>query len=110
MNKVYAEITIRPHHSGFGMYETDPNSSQEESWEDKQDLLNEIKDAISSDGAKIYKLGIDELPEQVRDIRGAIYNEPTYVFAIVWPEDHPDFPGGLQYIGIEELTTEGEDS
>jgi hypothetical protein len=45
----------------------------------------------------LYELGVDELPDDIEDIRGRIYGAPARVFG--WLDEQ----GGAQYAGIVEL-------
>lgn len=107
MSKVYAEVTIHPHHAGFSMWERHPNAP-EEYYDDFDDLLAEIRSAVKADGGQLFELGVDELPEEIEDIRGAIYGEPDRVYAIWWEDQDP--PGfrfhSLTYFGIDSFTEE----
>lgn len=90
---IYKETIITVHDSGFGMYEAGEYNG--DGWNDKQDLLLEIRSNVWN----LYVLGKDELPEDIEDIRGKIYNEPGLVFAT-------ENEYGIQYGGIEEFEIE----
>ena len=94
--KIYTQVCIIPHHSGFGMFQIgEVQISQENSWAYFDDLIQSIRqntfscekleDALQDEEFK--KLGIE-------DINGRIYNQPSNIYAIIDDYKH------LQYIGI----------
>ena len=89
---MYQEVTVTPHHAGFGEWQVGEGG---ELWVDTEDLLNAIREAIctTNQGGDIYELGSDELPASVEDIRGRIHNEPARIFAAV-------IEGEVTYFGI----------
>lgn len=89
----YKETTIRPAHSGFGMYQTGEFNGDR--YADLSDLIGE---AISNVG-EVFELGVDELPDGVEDIRGQIYNQPKYVFAYM-------DCGEVAYFGVDTFEEE----
>ncbi|MCP3885121.1 MAG: hypothetical protein GY700_06535 [Propionibacteriaceae bacterium] len=95
MTTKYHEITIAPHHSGFGMWQAGIPCGL--AWDDADDLLTEI---IASFPGDVYELGIAELPSGVTNICGSIYDEPSRVFALVADEDD-----AVTYCGIDEVTS-----
>lgn len=98
----YAEVGIRPHYAGFGEYNRDPNAGDPYPG-DAEDLLIEIRNSLM-EGEELYELGVDELPDAVKDIRGLIHNEPERVFAVFRPEQDPnDFSNPVNYFGIEKV-------
>jgi hypothetical protein len=86
---MYTEVTIQPAHAGFGLWEADAAYSYE--WESTEDLVAEM----GGPEWDVLELGVDALPEGVKDIRGLILDEPDRVFAIVWDD------GFVQYTGIQ---------
>lgn len=99
--KIYTEVTIRPHHSDFRMYEAgEINCSPENSYADYFNLLQEA----SSAGIEMIPL-VEALQEKefqaagIEDIHGRIYRQPTHLFASL-----DQTPAGLQviYHGIDE--------
>jgi len=88
------ETVIQHHYAGFGMYQIGEYNGDR--WEDKDDLISEIRNNVN----ELYILGEDELPEEIEDIRGKIYNEPEIVFAYV------DKFGDVHYGGIGEFEEE----
>jgi hypothetical protein len=91
MKKYYMETVINSHHSGFGLYQTGEYNGDQ--WEDKDDLLSEIRSNVG----EVYILGEDELPKEIEDIRGKIYDEPETVFAFI------DQYNSIYYGGIGEF-------
>jgi len=94
---IYTEVTIVPHHAGFGMYQRgEVQSGPETSYAFEADLLEiiaqnseevlPIEEAITS--ADFIAMGVE-------DIRGKIYNQPSKVFARI-------ARGELSYFGIVE--------
>lgn len=94
LKKYYMEVVIIPHYSGFGMYQI--GEFKGEKWEDKDDLLQEIRNNVD----ELYILGEDELPEEIEDIRGKIYGEPEIVYA--WINRYNE----VYYGGISEFEKE----
>lgn len=91
---MYAETTINPCSSGFGMYQTGEYNGDQ--WENESDLIAEMESNYN-----LFELGIDELPEGMEDIRGNIHNEPTRVFGFI-----EDIGGGENeafYVGVSEI-------
>ena len=91
---MYYLVTIKPHHAGFNLYDA---IIHDEGWSDADELL-----IWARDGAEWYELGVDELPPEIDDIRGQIYNEPDRVFAMFDDEDQP------VYVGIDEAEDTSE--
>lgn len=52
-----------------------------------------IRTSAVPDG-RVYELGIDDIPDGIVDIRGAIHGEPPRVFAVVSPDEC------ITYLGI----------
>ena len=104
----YREISIKAHHSGFGMYEAEnPNSAEGDLYAYEEDLLSEISRNL---GVEIYPLDEPEqLPTDIEDIRGNIYNEPDRVFAYRDSQGFYDENGNatesINYFGISEVET-----
>jgi hypothetical protein len=69
--------------------------SNGEIWDEEGDLLDAMRDAIAP--ADLYELGVDELPDDIEDIRGRIQGEPARVFA--WLDEE----GGAHYTGIVQV-------
>jgi hypothetical protein len=94
---IYTEVTIAPHHAGFGMYQRgEVQSGPETSCAFESDLIGRIaenSDEILSIEEAIVDAGF--IAAGVEDIRGKIYNEPSKVFARL---DR----GDLSYFGIVE--------
>lgn len=80
---MYYEVTIQPATGEFGEWQVSPVNG--EGWQDKDDLLDAMRDGVESTGSEFYVLGEDELPENVEDIRGSIHNEPDMVVAMYDP-------------------------
>jgi hypothetical protein len=95
--KIYTEIFIRPHHSGFGMYQVgELQISPQTSWADYSDLRFAI--AQNSDAMLELSEALDDPEFQeagVEDISGRIYDEPNTLFARI-------YKGELSYFGIVE--------
>jgi len=72
---MYHEITIKPTSGGFGEYEAGTELS--DGWADETDLHHEMAGNVD----EMVELGVDEIPEEVEDIRGRIRNAPDRVFA-----------------------------
>jgi hypothetical protein len=87
----WAEVPIKPHYAGFGMWQADRNAAEYE-WDDAETLIQEIRSNIN---AEIYELGKDELPPEIEDIRGSVYEEPDRILAYV------DEDGHVWYIGVD---------
>ena len=88
---MYHETTIS-RSGGFSEWQTNPTSG-EAGWEDDNDLEAEMR---ANCAGTLYELGVDDLPSQVEDIRGAIHEEPWRVFAAVYDD------GSVSYHGIVE--------
>lgn len=83
-------VSISPSSTGFPEYQCVVN---DESWDDKNDLLLEIE----ADGHSVHCINdVDVEPDGVEDIRGRIHSEPDSVYAI-YDNDHP-----VSYFGILE--------
>ena len=83
---MYNIFTIKPHHSGFDMWQADMWDEQYEEYSDALDTYELIE--ITDDT-------LDELSEQgLEDIRGRVYDEPARIFAMA-----DDF-GDKYYYGI----------
>lgn len=95
--KTYTEVSITPHHSGFGMFQTgELQISPETSWADYSDLKFAI--AQNSDAMLELSEALEDPEFQeagVEDISGHIYNEPDTLFARI-------HKGTLNYFGIVE--------
>jgi hypothetical protein len=80
---MYRIDPIKSHHAGFGMYQQDTTKvSADEMYCSEQDAIQ-----YGTDCYEVYKLGADELPDGVEDIRGRIYGEsggeaPTVYYGI----------------------------
>lgn len=94
----YIEVVIRPHHSGFGMWERiNPTISPDNVWRNDSDLIQEMNNNLCLeflDDALKYpefiKLGIE-------DIRDNIYGgNPDKIFVYVAGDQ-------IYYTGIEEV-------
>ncbi len=59
----------------------------------------EFVDEMRMEGYHPYRLGLDELPEGVEDIRGRIADQPSHVYALV--DDSND---QILYVGLVEFT------
>ncbi len=92
---MYVEVSINPKWSGFGEYEVHLNRGENE-FEDIHELEDAMLHSAWEQHGELYKLGTDELPEGVKDIRGLIHNEPKHVYVMV-------FDSGWNYFGIEEV-------
>lgn len=89
----YKECRIKPSAGGFGAYEADESTGVV--WDDEGELLDALRDGIAA--AELYELGVDDLPDDLEDIRGRIHNEPVRVFG--WLDEQ----GGAQYAGIVQV-------
>lgn len=98
---MYTEVDIQPMWSGFGEWEARPMDLPVEDLAEDVELLEQaIEEAlIDYPYGTLYKLGRDELPEEVEDIRGLIHNEPPHVYAIVFEEENLL----VRYFGIEQV-------
>ena len=92
--KKYQETTIKPASGGFGMYESNQDSS--ELWDNEYDLEQAMYEGSRNE---LYELGVDDLPEGIEDIRGNIYNQPSRIFGYL--QD-----GTAYYCGIIEIEKE----
>jgi hypothetical protein len=95
----WAEVPIKPHHAGFGMWQADRTAAEYE-WDDAETLIQEIRSNIS---AEVYELGKDELPPEVEDIRGSVYEEPDRILAYV------DGDGHVWYVGVDSRVNHTDD-
>ncbi len=91
---MFAETTIKPCSSGFGMYE--PGEYNGDKWEDETDLINEMGSNV-----ELFELGTDELPEGMDDIRGNIRNEPDRVFGYLYETGGGEIE--VYYVGVSEI-------
>lgn len=102
--KVYTEVTITPHHAGFGMFQRgELQVSLENSFKYKEDIICLISDL----GIKIAPLSWalknkEFLDMGVEDIRGRIYNEPANIYVILKDESDDPNDSKFEYMGIEE--------
>jgi hypothetical protein len=87
MSDLAYSVGITPAHSGFGMWDVCPNHGDVQT---SADFFNEID-------SPFYELGKDDLPAEIEDIRGNIYDEPSRVFAVI-------NPWGVEYFGVEEAS------
>lgn len=103
---IYFEITIAPHHAGFGMYQLgERHFSPESAYADESDLLSEIE---------VSFLPLDEaltdpnfIVAGVEDIRGKIDGgDPEQIFANI--QDEPDNTQSIHYFGIESAEVPAE--
>jgi len=95
--KIYTAVSIAPHHSGFGMYQTgELQVSPQTSYADFGDLCFEIAQNSDAMGYLSQALEDEEFVNAgVEDISGRIYNEPEKLFAQI-------NDGELHYFGIVE--------
>jgi hypothetical protein len=95
--KIYTEVSIRPHHSGFGMFQTgELQVSPQASWADYGDLRFEI--CQNSEAMLELSEALDDPEFQeagVEDISGRIQNQPDHLFARI-------NDGTINYFGIVE--------
>lgn len=93
---MFCEISIIPNASGFNGYHTEECGIEYEYYED---LIWDMRNACHLHGYALYQLGIDMLPEDVPDIRGSIENEPSIIFAVVYPDYNlkPTYHGIIEY-------------
>jgi hypothetical protein len=75
------QISINP--SASGEYQVNPNFG---------DLMDDA-DILNSVDGDLYRLGVDDLPDNVEDITGKIHDEPDQVYAVV--SEH-----GVSYFGL----------
>jgi hypothetical protein len=96
--KMLLECVIEPHHEGFGMYQVvEGDAYYADNRQYESDVLS---------NTDFYTLD-SNLPEDIEDIRGCIYNEPDYVYAI----RQQDSQGGyIQYVGLVEVEVEDEEA
>ncbi len=92
----YVWCSVQPHHAGFGMYQSIPGDGR---WDDADFMLGEIGNSVD----QVLELGVDDLPEDVEDIRGKIYNEPGRMFAAHDTD-------GWFYFGVKELEYDEEET
>jgi hypothetical protein len=76
MTDWYVCVSIDPAPGGFGEW----NAQQ---IEDDAPLYPFEDDIYGEAQGDVYKLGVDDLPEGMEDIRGNIHDEPDAVFAVV---------------------------
>lgn len=88
---MYKECVISPHHSGFEMFQCGEYNGPE--WANENDLINEMR----NNEFELYELGVDDLPTNIVDIRGSIYNEPNRIFGYI------DHQGITRYVGISDF-------
>lgn len=106
--KVVLECRITPHSNGYwqaGEYDEVWYESEHSVIEKDGDLIKEyLSELPSRSGRQIYVLGEDDLPDEIEDIRGVIYEEPPTVYAYV------EKTGKAQYWGLweQELETNEE--
>jgi hypothetical protein len=95
--KIYTEVSILPHHSGFGMFQTgELQVSPQTSWADYGDLRFEI--CQNSEAMLELSEALDDPEFQeagVEDISGRIQNQADYLFARI-------NDGTINYFGIVE--------
>lgn len=86
---MYAEVTIKPADGGFGLYQCERPSARAYEWEDDLDLLSAMRQDL-----RLYELGVDDLPDGIKDIRGSIEKgEPDRVFAQIDSDGHTTYTG-----------------
>ena len=88
----YYEVPINAAPMGFGEYQADRDGG--DIYEEITDLLQSIYDSPLNQG--VFELGVDDLPEEIEDIRGKVHNEPEYIYGYL------DEQGITQYFGIRE--------
>ena len=96
--KIYTEVSIHAHHAGFGMWQSgERQTSPTCSFAFLSDLL-EIAQQENNEVSIISAAITDPIfiALGVEDIRGKIYNEPTYVFAYIDKYD------AVYYFGVDE--------
>lgn len=86
----FADVSIAACSGGFGEYQCNRGDAGER-WADIYDLKDEMRSNSGAD--EMFELGVDDLPPSVRDIRGAIHNEPDHVFAFVYDDGHVSYAG-----------------
>jgi hypothetical protein len=92
--KMYVECVIEPHHAGFGMYQVvQGDAIYADNRQFESDVLS---------NTDFYALD-SNLPSDIEDIRGRIYNEPDYVYAIRQQDSQGEY---LQYVGLIEIEDE----
>ncbi|MBI4001580.1 MAG: hypothetical protein HY348_07335 [Nitrospira defluvii] len=96
--EAYYEISIEPHHAGFGMYQPgEHNYAPQYAWADLSDLEQEM-----ADGGSNALLPLDEalhdadfIGAGIDDIRGKIYGgDPLKIYAALRA-------GEIRYCGVE---------
>jgi hypothetical protein len=102
---MYIETKIQPHHAGFNMYQS---SRGDEEWADRCDLESAMADSrpiICLTSADAEEIAEFETANDVTIDRicGRIYDEPTWVYAILdTPLPDQDYDG-IIYAGILEI-------
>lgn len=99
--KTYSEGELFPSPTGFGEWRISADSG--EKWRSLTDLIWEIETTVAP--ATVYRLGWDDLPSYIPDIRGCIVggNEPAYILA--WRDLESGEPCS---IGIHEWDADNE--
>lgn len=99
MITIYTEVSIDPHHSGFGMYQ---GGGLEFGPETSFGALEDLIEIIAKSSYAV--LPLEEAladPEfralNVEDIRGLIYNQPSRIFARIVDGET------IVYFGVEEV-------
>jgi hypothetical protein len=95
----YTEQLITPCATGFGEYEQN-HCDFEDWWADRNDLERAMLDGIG--GGLLWSLDDPDLPDYVKDIRGAIHNQEGDIYAIGHEDDNPDGSPNITYCAIVE--------
>jgi hypothetical protein len=95
---IYTEVSINKHHAGFGMWQS---GERQPSPTNSYAFYSDLIDAVSQEQNGVYPIAsaITDpvfIAAGVEDIRGKIFNEPTYVFAYFDKYDE------LRYFGVDE--------
>lgn len=99
MKIAYYELSITPHHAGFGMYDRgEDNCSREHAWANLPDLeaemMSNAEDLLPLDEARTNDAF---LAAGITNIRGRIYGgDPTYLYAYL-------SDGELAYTGVDSV-------
>ena len=96
--KVYTEVSITPHSSGFGMFQRgELQVSPQNSYAHFDDLISAYNN--SSYAVASINLALNDpefIAKGIVDVRGHIYDEPSNIYAVI--NDY----GNLGYFGVVE--------
>lgn len=99
--EIYYEVTISPHHGGFGMYQLgEHNYSPQMAWALRSDLEDEISSAAEFLPIDAALADSEFQAAGIEDIRGRIYGgDPAHLYAVL--DADPEGKLCIYYFGIE---------